>query len=130
MENSKRFLRTAIVYIRVYNKESKNMYNLNEQEKACVNYALENGYSVLKVFREENISARSFDRPQFREMIEYIKSNKWKMKFLIVSDLERLSTNQVGLWKMKQFLRSNGIRLISIVHSMLKYTWKQPKQRR
>lgn len=128
MNASKRFLRTVIIYIRVYFKEKLNKYSLDSQEKACLDYALENGYRVLKVFKEENISAKSFNRPQFQAMIDYIKSNKWKIKFLIVSDVQRLSTDSAGLQRLRHFLRLNGIKLISISQSMLKYTDKQAKQ--
>lgn len=130
MNNSKMFLRTAIVYVRAFNRESINVYNMEEQEKAITEFASTNGYRILGVFKEENVSARSFDRPQFLKMIEYIKSNRWKVKYLIVSDLERLSTNQDGLRRLRRFLRLNGIKVISVIHSMLKYTGKQAKQHR
>lgn len=128
MKQSEKFLRTAVVYVRDYKRESANIYGLAEQEKAIVHYADENGFRILRVFREENISAKSFNRPQFSEMTEYIKSNKWRVKFLIVSDLNRLSTDPAGLRRFEHFLKENGIKLISIVRSMLRHTKKQVKQ--
>lgn len=130
MKNSKKFLQTAIVYVRSFRKESINIHNLDEQEKAITEFASENGYRILKVFREENESAKSFDRPQFQKMMEYIKSNKWKVKFLIVSDISRLSRDTSGFYTLKRFLRLNGIKLISIVESMLRYTGKQAGRHR
>ena len=128
MKNSKMFLRTAIIYVRSFKKESINIHNLNEQEKAITDFASDNGYRILKVFKEENKSAKTFARPQFQEMLEYIKSNKWKVKFLIVSDITRLSRGVAGFYALKRFLRLNGIKLISIVESMLKYTGKQARK--
>lgn len=128
MKNSIKFLQTAIIYVRSFNKESLNIYGIDEQEKACIEFVRKNNGRVLQVFKEENRSAKSFDRPQFQEMIEYIKANKWKVKFLIVADIKRISTDQSGLWKLKYFLKRNGIRLISIANSMAKYTGKPTKQ--
>jgi|GEM_PF-2152542 len=127
MENSKKFIRTAIVYVRAYSKETLNIYDLSEQEKVASDYASKNGYSILKVFREENVSAKNFDRPALKEMLAYIEANKWKVKFLIVTDRTRLSTNSVGLGKLGWFLKTKGIKVISIVQSMLKQSTAQPK---
>lgn len=128
MRNSKIFLRTAIIYVRDYLKESLNTHNLNEQEDLIVNYASVNGYRILEVFREKNKSAKSFDRPQFQEMIGFIKATKWKIKFLIVADIKRLSTDHTGLHKFRYFLKRNGIGLISIADSMSRHAGKQAKQ--
>jgi len=128
MKNSKIFLRTAIIYVRDYLKESLSTYNLNEQEDLIVNYTSVNGYRILEVFREKNKSAKSFNRPQFQEMIEYIRTNKWKIKFLIVVDAKRLSTDHAGLQKFRHFLKRNRIGLISIADSISRYAGKQAKQ--
>ena len=53
MKNSKIFLRTAIIYVRDYLKESLSTYNLNEQEDLIVNHTSVNGYRILEVFREK-----------------------------------------------------------------------------
>lgn len=127
MKNSKKFIRTAIVYIRNSMKEKKNIYSLDEQEKAISDFASEWGYRILEVFREENASGKTFDRSAFREMVRYIKANRWKIKFLIVTDLWRLSTDRNELERFKRFSRSNGIEVVSIIQLMLKYTGKRSK---
>lgn len=127
MKHSKRFLRTAVVYVRDYSKESKNIYGATEQENTIRSYASENGYRILEIFKEEEKSGKTFERPQFQAMMEYIRTNKWKVKFLIVSDIQRLSTNPAELGKLKYFLKGNGVELISIVQSMLKYAGRQAK---
>ena len=124
------FLMTVIIYARVYSMERLSSYSLDTQEKACIDYAQKSGYRILKVFREENVSARTFDRPQFQAMLDYIRANRWKIKFLIVADISRLSGDPVGKQKLRRFLRENGIRVISITESMLKYAGKQAKQHR
>lgn len=130
MQNSKTYFMTAIIYVRTYKRESNNLYSLDEQENAIANYAHEKGFRIVKVFREDNVSAKTFERPAFKEMIEYIKSNKWKIKFLIVLDVGRLTTQQGGLQRMRKYMGSQGIKIISILQTLLKYTDKQAKKRR
>lgn len=127
MKCSKRFLLTVIIYVRVYSKERLNSYSLETQEKACIDYAQRSGYRILKVFREGNVSARTFNRPQFQEMLEYIRANKWKIKFLVVADISRLSGDSVGMQRLRRFLKENGIRVISITEIMLRYSGKGAK---
>lgn len=120
--------KNAVVYVRVFNRESINTYSLNEQEAAITKYATENGYNILKVFREKNTPAKTFNRPVFTEMMNYINLNKWQVKFLFVSDLPRLSTDPEGLNRLRRYLKTNGIKLISIVQSLFKYCEKHTKQ--
>ena len=127
MRNSRIFIKVAIVYLRTSKRERKNLYSLDEQEKAISDYASENGYSIVKVFREENASAKTFDRPAFREMVRYIKANKWRVKFILVTDLWRLSTDRDELERFRRFSRLNGIKVVSIIQLMLKYTGKRSK---
>lgn len=127
MRNSKIFLNTAIIYLRDYQKEKVNIYKINQQEEAIKSFAQEYGYRIVEVFREDNVSAKTFDRPVFQEMITYIRSNKGKIKFLIVTNEDRLSINPSGLERFRQFLRRNGIKIISITRLMLKYTEEQAK---
>ncbi len=127
MKNSKRFLKTVIIYIRVSSKETLNSYSLDTQEKACTDYALEKGYRVLEVFREQIGSGKSFNRPQLQAMIEYCKLNRGKVKFIMVSNINRLSTDKSGLSRLRFFFKRNGITLFSIADSMIKYVEKQSK---
>ena len=130
MLNSKLFLssRGAVVYVRVYNKESTNKYSLDEQESVITKYSKDNGFNILKVFREENASAKNFDRKAFSEMMHYINLNKFLVKFVVVIDLSRISTNPNGLKRLKRYLKENRIKLISIVQSLIRYSEKQAKQ--
>ena len=133
MKNTKKYLEkvkiTAVIYCRVYQNESKNPEDLlGKQEKALNDFASKNGYVVQKTFLETSQSGDSFDRPQLLKLIEYIKANKWKIKFLIVLDGGRLARNPFALKKLKIFLRLNGVKVVSVVNRMLKQHVKKPKK--
>lgn len=127
MIQSKIFLRMTIVYVRAYNKESKNIFGAIEQEEAIRNFASKSGYNILEVFREEGESGKTFNRPAFQKMVEYIRSHPRKVKFLVVSDITRISTSRDGLRSFKKFIRCNDIKLISLAESMARYIVKQKK---
>ncbi|MFH1365985.1 MAG: recombinase family protein [Patescibacteria group bacterium] len=120
MNNSKRFLRTAIVYCRVSSQERKKSYSLEEQEKLAMDFASQNGYRILKVFLEKDQSGKDFERPEFLAMLKYLEVHEWQVKFLILTDLDRLSCDLSGLKRIRRFLRLSGVKVISVLRSMLK----------
>lgn len=120
MNNSKKFLRTAIVYCRVYSRERTKTYSLVEQEKLVTDFAQQNGYRILKVFSENECSGKNFERPQLRALLKYLDENPWRVKFLIMSDIDRLCSTPYGLKKIRRFLKLSGVKVISVLRSMLK----------
>jgi len=119
MQNSKNYLKTAIVYIRSFNKEQKNLISPEEQEKATTDFASKEGYRIVRVFRDVNVTGKSFNRPQLHALIQYIEANPGKVKFLIVIDITRLSTTASGKAKIRGFFWKNRIRVISILKVLL-----------
>ena len=59
-------------------------YSLKAQEEICLNYARRNKYEVLKVFIEKGESAKTTNRPELKNMLSYVKSNKNKIEALII----------------------------------------------
>ncbi len=120
MEASKRFLRTAVIYCRVYSWEHKKSYSLEEQEKIAMDFASQNGYRVLKVFLETEQSGKNFERPQLQAMLKYLDEHPWRVKFLLLSDMDRLCCSPSGLKRIRRFLRLSGVKVISVLQSLLK----------
>ena len=127
LEAKERSLRNTFVYVRSYSRESY-IYNLQEQENAIVNYANDWNYNILKIFKEENKSGKIFKGSELKEMVEYIKSHNREVKFVIVSDLSRLSTNPDMLKSLKEYFKACGVKLISISLLMARYVGEKPKQ--
>lgn len=126
MRESKKWLKASIVYVRSYNKESINQNGADEQEKVIRQYADKEGYSILKVFRDE-ASGKSLKRHSFEEMIDYVRANKGGVKFLLVINVSRLTCSVADYNRIKQFLRAHKIILVSITESLLREAGKQPK---
>lgn len=84
----------AVIYIRVSDPSQIENNSLETQQKVCERFALENGYEVVKVFREEGISAKHINtRPVMRELLEYSTLKKSQIDAVIVYKMDRWTRN-------------------------------------
>ena len=83
--------RSAIIYVRVSSeKQVREGNGLESQEIRCKTYCLQQGYPVLKVFKEAGVSGKLYDRPQYMAMLKYI--DEIKQPLVVVADnLDRLT---------------------------------------
>lgn len=115
MINSIRFFQTAVVYMRLYKKESRNTSAFDEHEKIVrERTSVAHGFRVLEIFKENSVTGNPFDRPAFIEMVEYIQANRGKIRYLIVGNINRISFERAELRRVRDFLRINRIRLVSL----------------
>ena len=122
MEISKKFLKSIVAYLRCYSRESTDGHILDEQEKAIREYADKNNLHVAGVFREEGHPGKDLNRPAFQEMMTYCRLNRRRIRFLIVCNSNRLTTDQQALPRLRSFLRKMGIRIISLEQAILQHT--------
>ena len=60
-------MQKAVIYCRVSTEEqAQEGYSLDVQERFCRQYALNNGYDVFGVYRDEGKSGTKLDRPLYR----------------------------------------------------------------
>ena len=63
----------GVIYCRVSSsKQVREGHGLEGQEKRCHDYASNNNYHVIKVFREEGISGGVIERPAMRRMLDFL----------------------------------------------------------
>ena len=102
--------------------------SIEEQEKIIRNYVEENGNKIIKVFVDKGKSKKTFSRKGLQAMLKYIEANSSWVKSLIVSDITMLSRNTDELRSLKDFLKSKGVKFISLAHLMSRCGGKPPKQ--
>ena len=84
----------AVVYVRVSTEEQANgPLNLSNQERRCRNYCAQHGFNVEKVFVDPGESARTKERPEFKKMLAFCKSNRNSVGYVVVQDLSRFARN-------------------------------------
>ena len=71
--------------------------SIQNQKKILLNYAQENGYTNYQFFVDDGYSGTTFERPDFKRMIEGIKAGI--IKRVIIKDMSRFGRDylQVGM---------------------------------
>ena len=85
----------AVIYIRVSTSRQLENASLETQLRACREFCDRNGWSVIKVFREEGESAKTADRTQLQEMLRFCRSAKPRPKYVVVYALDRFARSGV-----------------------------------
>lgn len=66
----------AVIYCRVSTKEQTKNFSLPVQEKACRDYCERECYEVAAIFVDEGESAKTIDRPRFKELLAFCRNKK------------------------------------------------------
>jgi len=109
----------AIIYIRVSTTEQAEFgASLKSQEEICRDYAKRNNYEVLKIFIERGESAKTTNRTELKNMLDFIKVNYSEIDFLIVFKLDRLARNLLDYTNLISILSRYGITLKSATETI------------
>ncbi len=95
----------AILYIRVSTDEqAEKGHSLKHQEERLRNYCAVNGLEVVGFYREDH-SAKTFDRPEFGRLLDFLKRNKEAADILLFLKWDRFSRNAPEAYAMIGTLR-------------------------
>lgn len=100
----------AVIYAR-YSSDSQRDASIDQQVKACEQYAIDQGYEVLRIYQDRALTGKTDKRPDFLRMIR--DSGKQDFSFVIVYALDRFSRNKYDSAIYKQKLKENGVRVLS-----------------
>jgi hypothetical protein len=81
----------AVIYVRVSTKEQTENLSLPTQLKACEEYCQRQGFHVLARFREEGESAKTADRTELQKLLQFCRTNKGRVQFVVVFNLTRFA---------------------------------------
>ena len=99
----------AILYVRVSTDEQADKgHSLAHQEEQLRRYCLHNNIEVAILYREDH-SAKTFERPQFKTMIEAVKKRHVKAELLLFLKWDRFSRNAPEAYNMINQLGKLGI---------------------
>src|SRR6266851_6241728 len=103
----------AVTYIRVSTKEQTENLSLSTQLKACEEYCERQGFKVLARFREEGESAKTADRTELQKLLQFCRTNKGRVQFVVVFNLTRFARDKYDHFALRAHLKSLGISLRS-----------------
>jgi DNA invertase Pin-like site-specific DNA recombinase len=104
----------ALLYIRVSTDEQADKgYSLAYQEDRLKKYCLINNIEVVQLYKEDH-SAKTFDRPAFKNMMQFIRRNKSNVDLLLVIKWDRFSRNTRDSYYMIHELHKLNIEVCAI----------------
>lgn len=99
----------AILYVRVSTDEqAERGHSLANQEEKLRSYCAQNGIEVAGFYREDH-SAKTFERPQFTQMLESLRKNKGSANLLLFLKWDRFSRNAPEAYGMIHTLKKLGV---------------------
>lgn len=117
----------AIGYIRISTKDQSN-FSIQGQKESINNFCNNNKYELISTFVDEGKSAKSFDRPDWKKLENFIKHNK--VDYLVVMKYDRFSRNlSESLQKLELLESKYQIRVVSVhepigIHPQSPYYFK------
>ncbi|MFT8312740.1 MAG: recombinase family protein [Clostridium sp.] len=104
--------RRAYGYVRLSNDGDKNQNSLQNQKRILTDYAENNGYNLIKIFEDNNVSGTNFNRKGIEELIKEVENGE--VDIVLTKDLSRIGRNKVYSSIFLEYLRRLNVRVISI----------------
>jgi site-specific DNA recombinase len=107
-------MKKAIIYTRVStDKQAEKGYSLRDQKNKLEKYCADKGYEIVKHFQDDH-SAKTFNRPEFQNLLEFIRRNKGSVNKLVVIKWDRFSRDMEASMNMLTQLLRYGVAVEAI----------------
>ena len=94
-------MKNCFVYIRVSTDEQATEgYSLDNQKRACREYAVNKGYHVKGYFVDDGKSGRTANRPEFQEMLGKLKEKE--AECLVIYKIDRFARNVTDFSRIRK----------------------------
>ena len=104
----------AVIYCRVSTKEQVEDGNsLAMQERICREYADTNGYEIAEIFVEQGESAKTADRTQLQNLLNFCAIKKHGISAVIAYKIDRVSRNTDDYSQIRIMLKRYGVEIKS-----------------
>ena len=106
--------KNAILYIRVSTDEqAEKGYSLLDQRDKLIRYCQNNNVDVAGIYQED-FSAKTFERPEWRKVLDFAKKSKGQVNHLYIVDWSRFSRNVADAFMMIEVLKKITIEVQAI----------------
>jgi site-specific DNA recombinase len=100
----------AVLYIRVSSSDQIDNLSVGVQEEMCRKKAKDEGYEVLDVLKDEGVTGKKRNRPEFDVLRELIMQNK--VSAVVAVDSSRLFRNGMAHRELMEIIMEKGIRVL------------------
>lgn len=109
----------ALIYSRVSTDEqAEEGLSIDTQINRCRNWAGENDYNIVGVYKDEGKSATNMNRAGLQDLLVRAQE-KGNIDAILVLDTDRLARNTLDHLTIKSLLQKAGVKLISISQLMI-----------
>ena len=95
-------------------RQAEKDLSIPSQLKALRRYASERGWEVVAEYVDEAESARTANRPKFKEMVTAVRRKSKPFDAILVWKLSRFARNREDSIIYKSLLRKHGVQVTSI----------------
>ena len=106
----------AWLYYRLSRDEDKELNSLTNQKNILVEYAENNGYTVIGESFDDNVSGMHFNREGIEKI--YDEVDKKTIDAVIVKDLSRLGRHKTQTALFIDYLREHDVRVLSVTENI------------
>ena len=101
----------GVIYAR-YSSDNQREESIEGQLRECKEYASRNGIRIISTYIDRAFSAKTDNRPQFRQMIK--DSDAKTFDAVLVWKLDRFSRNRYDSAHYKRILKNNRVQVIFV----------------
>jgi DNA invertase Pin-like site-specific DNA recombinase len=106
-------MQAAYAYLRI-SKEDQSHFSIEAQEEVIRKYAKTHQFEIKKVYTDEGVSAKNFNRPQWKKLELDLSKSKHEIRAVIVAKYDRLIRNAAeGLALLERFEMKLRVQIIS-----------------
>lgn len=106
-------MKNCYVYLRVSTDEQAQQgFSIENQKRACVEYAQMYGYHIKRVFIDDGKSARTTDRPALQELFTLLKEQP--VEAVIIYKIDRFARNVADFSTTRKQFKEMGVKLLSV----------------
>lgn len=107
-------MQRAIIYSRVSTDEqAQKGYSLRDQVAKLESYCIDKEIEIVRHFQDD-FSAKTFERPEFKKLILFVKKNRGVINKLIVIKWDRFARNMEAALNMISLLLQYGVTVEAI----------------
>ncbi len=105
------------IYCRLSKEDLKsgnrdNSVSIDNQREMLIAYAQQQGWTLHKVYIDDDVTGTTFNRPGFKNMMSDIESGK--INCVITKDLSRLGRNYIEAGRHRELFSEMGVRYIAL----------------
>ncbi len=109
----------GVIYYRVSTEDqAQNGVSLEQQKKACIEYAQRNNIKIVEIFHDDGLSAKSTDRLELQNMLRACSKKSNAIDCVIVYKIDRLSRNLNDYTNILVLLNKMKIKLLSTTEAI------------